>query len=238
MVLGRHPYPPDTRRAAQRDARGGPECRIPARGLGPRGVRGTDRPREGSFHDPGTEPIKVDATHLIVPRNTEYEIFTVAKAGHTLGAFFVLNHQTPLELGVPPVGPVAARAHKEGALIELDKHNWPWSMAIVPIMPVDLYELSNNHVWETDFAFRDFGEAPAEFMAVEKDARGFTERGWIEFGFRNYYALLDCGFRLRPTAGTASGVHPVPLGLVESTFTCTERSMPTPGSKDSTRDRS
>jgi len=80
-------------------------------------------------------------------------------------------------------------------------------------MPVDLYELSNNHIWETDFAFRDFGEAPAEFMAVEKDARGFTERGWIEFGFRNYYTLLDCGFQLRPTAGTASGVHPVPLGF-------------------------
>ncbi|MFI5459955.1 MAG: hypothetical protein ACHRXM_31430 [Isosphaerales bacterium] len=73
--------------------------------------------------------------------------------------------------------------------------------------------MSNNHVWETDFAFGDFGEAPAEFMRVEKDARGFTERGWIEFGFQNYYTLLDCGFHLRPTAGTASGVHPVPLGF-------------------------
>src|SRR5262249_14390046 len=29
----------------------------------------------------------------------------------------------------------------------------------------------------------------------------------------NYYTLLNCGFRLRPTAGTASGVHPVPLGF-------------------------
>src|SRR5262249_3059343 len=28
-----------------------------------------------------------------------------------------------------------------------------------------------------------------------------------------YYTLLDCGFRLRPTGGTASGVHPVPLGF-------------------------
>jgi len=50
-------------------------------------------------------------------------------------------------------------------------------------------------------------------MAIERDAKGFTERGWIDFGFKNYYALLDCGFRLRPTAGTASGVHPVPLGF-------------------------
>ena len=115
--------------------------------------------REASFRDPGPDPIRIDATHWILPRNTEYEIFTVGKAGHTLGAFFVLNHRTPLDLGVPPVGPVAGRAHHEGALIELDKHNWPWSMALVPIMPVDLYELSNNHVWQTEFAFRDFGEA-------------------------------------------------------------------------------
>jgi hypothetical protein len=40
-----------------------------------------------------------------------------------------------------------------------------------------------------------------------------TENGWIEYGLRNYYVLLNCGFRLRPTAGTASGVHPVPLGF-------------------------
>ncbi len=32
------------------------------------------------------------------------------------------------------------------------------------------------------------------------------------YTFQNYYALLDCGYRLRPTAGTANGVHPVPLG--------------------------
>jgi hypothetical protein len=36
---------------------------------------------------------------------------------------------------------------------------------------------------------------------------------WIEYGFRNYYTLLNCGFSLRPTAGTASGVHPVGLGF-------------------------
>jgi hypothetical protein len=169
--------------------------------------------REASYRDVGTVPIAVDATHLIVPRNTEYELFSVSGKGHTLGAFFVINHKTPLDLGAPPVAPIAKRAHAEGALIELDKHNWPWSMAIVPVMPVDLFELSNNHVWETEFAFRDFGEPPAPEMNIERDDKGWTERGWLDFGFKNYYALLDCGFRLRPTAGTASGVHPVPLGF-------------------------
>ena len=169
--------------------------------------------RKSSFRDCGPDPIKADANHWIYPRNTEYELFTVNGKPHTLGAFFVINHKTPLDLGAPPVRPVAERAHREGAMIELDKHNWPWSMAIVPIMPVDLFELSNNHVWRTTFGITNFGEPAADYMKIERDDRGFTERGWIDFGFQNYYALLDCGFRLRPTAGTASGVHPVPLGF-------------------------
>lgn len=157
--------------------------------------------------------IEVDATHVIWPLNTEYEIFRVGDQRHTLGAVFALNHKTVLQQGVPPVRPIADRVHREGGLLELDKHNWPWSMMLVPVMQVDLYELTNNHLWQTEFFFRTFGEQPAEYMNVERDERGMTERGWLEFTFQNYYALLNCGFRLRPTAGTASGVHPVPLGF-------------------------
>ncbi|HMF12943.1 MAG TPA: CehA/McbA family metallohydrolase [Gemmataceae bacterium] len=163
----------------------------------------------------GIEPkaIAVDPIHVYYPVNTEYEIFTVNQKAHMLGAVFVLNHKTAFEEGVPPVGPVARRARKESALLELDKHNWPWSMAIVPLMQVDLFELANNHCWRTEFAFGGWAEREARYMNVEREAKGWTEWGWIDFGFQNYYALLDCGFRLRPTAGTASGVHPVPVGF-------------------------
>lgn len=173
-------------------------------------------PRTSAKSSPKDVPsklIQVDKTHVIYPRNTEYEIFTVGKKRHTLGAIFVLNHQKVFEKGVPPVGPVAKQARQEGALLELDKHNWPWSMMLVPMMKVDLYELSNNHVWRTHFGFPQFGIQPPKFMKVETDLQGMTERGWLDFTFQNYYVLLNCGFRLRPTAGTASGVHPVPLGF-------------------------
>jgi len=168
---------------------------------------------KGEAGERAAKPIAVDATHIIFPRNTEYEIFTVNKKPHTLGAFFALNHQSMFTKGVPPVRSVAEQAHKEGGLIEMDKHNWPWSMALVPLIKPDLYELANNHVWRTDFGFPSFGEPAAEYMRVERDRHGFTERGWLDYGFQNYYALLNCGFRIRPTAGTASGVHPVPLGF-------------------------
>jgi len=178
--------------------------------------------RKGPFRDADPKPISIDPTHLIYPLNTEYEIFTVGKERHTLGAFFALNHRTVLDSGVPPVKPIAERVHKEGGLIELDKHNWPWSMAIVPIAKVDLFELANNHVWRTTFGFGKFGESAPEYMKIEQDKNGFTERGWIDFGLQNYYALLNCGFRLRPTAGTASGVHPVPLGFGRVYVNCPE----------------
>lgn len=172
-------------------------------GTGDKSVRKPAEPR----------PVLIDDTHVMYPLNTEYEIVSVNGKRHTLGAVFVLNHKSVLQIGVPPVGPVAKLAREQGGLLELDKHNWPWSMMLVPIMDVDLFELANNHMWRTEFAFAQFGEAAPEYMQIEKDARGFTEYGWIQYGFANYYTLLNCGFNLRPTAGTASGVHPVPLGF-------------------------
>ena len=164
--------------------------------------------------DVRAEPIRVDPTHVIYPVNTEYEIFSVGQKRHTLGAVFVLGHKTPFTRGVPPVGPIAEEARRQGALLDLDKHSWPWSLMLVPVMKVDLFELANNHVWQTEFGFRRWSlDVIPAYANLEQDAGGFTERGWLDFGFEVYYTLLNCGFRLRPTAGTASGVHPVPLGF-------------------------
>lgn len=158
--------------------------------------------------------IEVDPTHVIYPYNTEYEIFSVGGKQHTLGAIFILNHKTKLDIGVPPVAPVAERARAEGALLDLDKHSWAWSLMLVPVMGVDLFELANNHHWQTEFGFTQWSveNAPA-YMQLEMNKDGFTEWGWTDFGFQTYYALLNCGFRLRVSAGTASGVHPVQLGF-------------------------
>jgi hypothetical protein len=171
-------------------------------------------PEQGDKNLPAVEAklIEVAPQHVIWPLNTEYEIFSVAGKSHTLGAVFGLGHKTVLSRGVPPVRPIAEQVHREGGLLDLDKHNWPWSMALVPVMKVDLFELANNHHWRTEFAFRTFGEPIPAYMGLPHDPAGFDEKAWTEFGFQNYYALLNCGFRMMPTAGTASGVHPVPLG--------------------------
>ncbi|MCA9175300.1 MAG: CehA/McbA family metallohydrolase [Planctomycetales bacterium] len=158
-------------------------------------------------------PLSLDATHVIYPVNTEYEIFTVDGKRHTQGAVFVLNHQSPLQLSAPPVSKLAAEARRQGGLLDFDKHSWNWSMMIAPVMRVDLFELSNNHHWRTQFGFPQWTlENAPDWPEIERDRRGFTERGWTNFGLETYYTLLNCGLRMRVTGGTASGVHPVPLG--------------------------
>ena len=160
------------------------------------------------------KPITVEPNRVIYPINTEYEIGRVNDKRHLLGAVFVLGHKKPLEESAPPVAHIASRARKEGALLDLDKHSWPWSLMLVPVMKVDLFELANNHVWRTEFGFRKWTvETVPKYMKLEADDEGLTEWGWIDFGFQSYYALLNCGFPMRVTAGTASGVHPVPLGF-------------------------
>jgi len=168
----------------------------------------------GPREDRGTDPLWIDTRHVIVPRNTEYEIFSLGPRRHTLGALFLLNHRSIPELLAPPVRPIAERAHAEGALLDLDKHNWPWSLMLVPVAKVDLFELSNNSVWRTRFGFNQAPEPLPDWMSVERDSpTTLTEWGWLQYGFSVYYALLNSGFPLAPTAGTASGVHPVPLGF-------------------------
>lgn len=158
--------------------------------------------------------IEIDPTHVIYPINTEYEIFMVAEQRHTLGAVFVLNHKSALPIGAPPVAPIGELGRKQGAVLDLDKHSWPWSLMIAPVMKVDLFELSNNHVWQTPFGFKQWTlDSSAEYMDLERDEDGFTEWGWIDYGFKAFYALVNCGFRMRVSAGTASGVHPVQVGF-------------------------
>lgn len=172
-----------------------------------------------SSEPPRAQPIE----RVIWPINTEYELFTVNGQAHTQGAVFVLNHNRPLDVAAPPVAQVAVAARQQNALLDLDKHSWNWSMMIIPLMNVDLYELANNHVWRTGFLFKNWTvEALPKDWDIETDGDGYTERGWIDWGFKNYYALLNCGFRLRPTGGTASGVHPVPLGFGRVYVECPE----------------
>ena len=159
--------------------------------------------------------VRVDDQHVIWPRNTEYEIFHVGKQRHTLGALFILGHSGALEQTVPPWKPVveATRKLDPDVLFDMDKLAWPFAMVLPTVAPNATYELANNHMWRTEFAFRKWYTPAPPFIAPPVGGKEGGEREWIEFTLGMYYTLLDCGLRMPPSAGTANGVHPVPAGF-------------------------
>jgi hypothetical protein len=159
--------------------------------------------------------IRVDPTHVIWPLSTEYEIFSVGEQRHTLGALFVLGHSRPLRQTVPPWKPVveAARASDPGVLFDMDKLAWPFAMTLPVIANDATYELANNHMWRTEFAFREWYTPAPSWISPPFGATEGGESEWIDFTLGMYYALLNSGFHMPPSAGTANGVHPVPAGF-------------------------
>jgi hypothetical protein len=156
--------------------------------------------------------VVVDKTHVWYPRNTEYEIFTVGKNKHTLGAFLILNHRRPFDMPMLPLADVAKQAHEDGALVDLEKHNWEWAAVVAPLLPIDLFELANNHNWRIGFGVKNWGAPAPSWLNVSGPRTIDNERDWIEYGCQFYYGLLNSGIKVAPTAGSASGAHPVPVG--------------------------
>ena len=127
------------------------------------------------------------------------------------GAVFILNHRSQLALTAPPVGVLAAEARRQGAILDLDKHNWPWTIMAAVTMDVDLFELTNNHLWRIRVFVQGLvSEYAADFMQLSMKEGAFTEESWIDFGFKTYYAMLNCGLKMKPTGGTASESTPYP----------------------------
>jgi hypothetical protein len=151
--------------------------------------------------------VKIDDTHVYWNLNSEYELFSAEGIEGELGAILILGHKTPFTLKAPPIKPIIAEARKQGCILDWDKHCWPWSTMLVPVAGIDTMELSNNHMWRLKPNWGLWGEKPPAWMNCSDDAAG-----WASYGFQAYYAMLNSGFFLRPSAGTANGVHPVPLG--------------------------
>ena len=72
----------------------------------------------------------------------------------------------------------------------------------------NLVGLANNHFWRSGFYAGPWGAWPDHMLReYPKTCSRFAMAG-----FEMYYALLNAGFVLSPSAGSISGVHPVPPG--------------------------
>ena len=68
-------------------------------------------------------------------------------------------------------------------------------------------------MWRTGFGLTQWVSKAAAFLQPPNGGSRGDESDWLAYTLGQYYTLLDAGFHLVPTAGTASGVHPVPPGF-------------------------
>jgi hypothetical protein len=115
------------------------------------------------------------------------------------------RHALPLEY---PMAQLAKTAREHGALVDSEKATSLEFPVIVATGQCNFVGLANNHFWRSGCYLDPWGSWPDLLpQHFPNDCSGFATAG-----FDLYYALLNMGFHLEPSAGSSFGVHPVPLG--------------------------
>ncbi len=98
-----------------------------------------------------------------------------------------------------------ARRHP-GAWIDIEKPFW-WDVPIwLASGRIDSIDLANNHMSRSQMY-------ESEASGKPRDSKRFPPpKGNGYWSQEIYYHILDCGLRIPPSAGSASGVIPNPVG--------------------------
>ena len=128
------------------------------------------------------------------------------------GALMYFNLQQPLPIAgaereYPSMCQFLKQAHKaKGVHVDIEKPFW-WDMPVWIVSGmVDSIGLCNNHM-QRDGMLADeaWGKPRDKFTYPDPHGNGL----WSQ---EIYYQLLNCGLRIPPSAGSASGVLPNPVG--------------------------
>jgi len=138
----------------------------------------------------------VDATHAYSILDTEVERNGLA--------IDLIGLRAPLEFRgymlYPPNTVFTEAAHRQGGYADAEKITWLDGAALIALGQVDFAGLVYN-------SFSPYGVEPTT------DEPEYNQPARLPYwAMEIYYRLLNCGFRLPASAGTASGVKPIPLG--------------------------
>ena len=64
-----------------------------------------------------------------------------------------------------------------------------------------MFELANNHDWRIGFGVKNWGAPAPDWMKLRGPRTIDNEPDWLEYGWQFYYALLNCGLKIKPGAG-------------------------------------
>lgn len=163
------------------------------------------------------QPIIVDDRHIVTRNNIEIErINRNAAPGGTIGATFLFNLSQPVTAArygehFPTDAELCrvARRHSPASVFDSDKPSWAETVVGAALDGLDTVQICHNHYHRSSTLSGGWGMigplVPDESNAAAGD-------GLFHRTNALYYRLLNCGFRLGVSGGSAIGVMPVPAG--------------------------
>ena len=106
----------------------------------------------------------------------------------------------------PPSATYARVVHAQGGYVEADKPFWLDTFVNVALGAIDFIEINANHFYP-----RGFDTDLARWSAWPQEMGYIGSRGLALWIMKLYYSMLNCGFRLPLSAGSANGVKPAPV---------------------------
>ena len=164
-----------------------------------------------------TKPIVIDERHLITRNNIEIErINGRAIPGGSVGATFLYNLVRPVTAKqngeyFPTDAALCrvAQKHSPDVVLDSDKPSWAETVIGAALGALDTIQVCHNHYHRSSTISGGWGMigplTPGESNAAGGD-------GLFHRTNALYYRLLNCGFRLGVSGGSAIGVMPVATG--------------------------
>ncbi|HYK89120.1 MAG TPA: CehA/McbA family metallohydrolase [Acidobacteriota bacterium] len=149
----------------------------------------------------------VDATHVFSVLDKEVERLEWGP-----GAVDLLGLRTVIPFQgdrlSPPNDTFCSLAHKQGGYVDAEKIVWRDGAALAALGHLDFAGIVHNHFNRqgVELKTEEWGMIPRERAEYR------TVAGMPLWSMDVYYRLLNCGFRIAVSAGSASGVKASPLG--------------------------
>lgn len=128
------------------------------------------------------------------------------------GAIILVAPDSPLPFDgyelYPPSATYARTAHELGGYVEADKPFWLDTFVNVALGAIDFIEINANHFYP-----RGFDTDLARWSAWPQEMGYIGSRGLALWIMKLYYSILNCGFHLPLSAGSANGVMPAQVGF-------------------------
>ncbi|MEZ6063447.1 MAG: CehA/McbA family metallohydrolase [Planctomycetaceae bacterium] len=181
-------------------------------------LRGT----EDAWHaewpsDEFRRPISIDSRHVVTRNNIEIErIHFNAEPGASVGATFLYNLNRPVSVArfgeyFPTDADLCriARMDSPDSVFDCDKPSWAETVIGAALGQLDTVQVCHNHYHRLATITGGFGMI-GPLAAGESNSH--LGDGLFHRTNSLYYRLLNCGFRLGVSGGSAIGVMPVPTG--------------------------